>query len=267
MIVLADLRAIEKNYIEDFLQMESGYVLDFSNRTLERFVFDSINIEIYKGKSYEEYCSKANKIRQILKQEPNSKVAQLLEDLVEYKSYKAEQSGKELSEADKKLKQEINKIIQRLKSKEHSMTRVSSISSNKDYDVFISHASEDKQTFVEPLTKALQDAGIKTWYDADEIGWGESIRQSIDRGLSNSRFCIVVLSSDFFKKYWAGTYELTAIFQRAALEQNSLILPIWHSITLKEISQHNLILSDIKALDSSIHTLEQIVDEMKSKLK
>ncbi|WP_051656323.1 MULTISPECIES: toll/interleukin-1 receptor domain-containing protein [Exiguobacterium] len=142
----------------------------------------------------------------------------------------------------------------------------SSLELKKEYDVFISHASEDKQSFVEPLTKALKDAGIRTWYDADQIGWGESIRQSIDRGLINSRFCIVVLSTDFFKKHWAGTYELNAIFQRMAIEQNSLILPIWHNITIEEISQYNLTLPDIKALNSSIHTLEQIVNAMKDKI-
>jgi len=30
-----------------------------------------------------------------------------------------------------------------------------------DYDVFISHASEDKQGFVEPLAQALIDAGLQ----------------------------------------------------------------------------------------------------------
>lgn len=264
---MADLKSIEKNYIEDFLEMESGYVLDFSNNTFERFIHDSINLEIYEGKGYEEYCSKANKIRQILKKEPDSQVAQLLEDLVEYKSYRnnkrAELLGKEISEFDEKLEQKIKKIIQRMKKIEGNMQMKPSLDLNKEYDVFISHASEDKQSFVEPLTKALKAAGIKTWYDADQIGWGESIRQSIDRGLINSRFCIVVLSTDFFKKYWAGTYELNAIFQRAALERNSLILPIWHNITIEEISQHNLTLPDIKALNSSTDTLEQIVNAMK----
>lgn len=267
---MAELKSIEKNYIEDFLKMESGYVLDFSNNTFERFIYDSINIEIYEGKGYEEYCSKANKMRQILERESNLKVARLLEDLVEYKSYKdkknAEYFGEEISEFDKKLEQEIKKIIERInKNVEHVHVR-SSLELKKEYDVFISHASEDKQSFVEPLTKALKDAGIRTWYDADQIGWGESIRQSIDRGLINSRFCIVVLSTDFFKKHWAGTYELNAIFQRMAIEQNSLILPIWHNITIEEISQYNLTLPDIKALNSSIHTLEQIVNAMKDKI-
>lgn len=264
---MADLKSIEKNYIEDFLKMESGYVLDFSNNTFERFIHDSINIEIYEGKGYEEYCSKANKIRQILKKEPDSQIANLLEDLVEYKSYRdnkrAELLGEEISEFDEKLEQEIKKIIQRMKKIQGNIQLKPILGLNKEYDVFISHASEDKQSFVEPLTKALKDAGIRTWYDADQIGWGESIRQSIDRGMINSRFCIVVLSTDFFKKYWAGTYELNAIFQRAALERNSLILPIWHNITIEEISQHNLTLPDIKALNSSTDTLEQIVNAMK----
>lgn len=269
---MADLKSIEKKYIEDFLEMDSGYVLDFSNNTFERFIYDSINIKIYEGKGYEEYCSKANKIRLILKNEPDSKIAQLLGDLVEHKSYRdnkrAKVLGEEISEFDKNLELEVKKIIQRMKKEEEQEhnTQASSFSSNKKYDVFISHASEDKHTFVEPLTKALKDAGIKTWYDADQIGWGESIRQSIDKGLIDSRFCIVVLSTDFFKKHWAGTYELNAIFQRVALERNPLILPIWHNITIEEISQYNLTLPDIKALNSSTHTLEQIVNAMKVKV-
>lgn len=40
------------------------------------------------------------------------------------------------------------------------------------YDVFISHASEDKKEFVAPLVEKLQDAGITVWYDALELQWG-----------------------------------------------------------------------------------------------
>lgn len=266
---MANLKLIEKQYIEDFLEMESGYVLDFSNNTLQSFVYESINIEIYNGEGYEENCSKANKIRQILKREPDLKVAQLLEDLLEYKSYKNTKGnlGKDTSGLEKKLEREIKNLIQRMKQPQlKKETEISDFVSNKEYDVFISHASEDKHYFVESLASALKDAGIKTWYDADQISWGESIRQSIDKGLINSRFCIVVISKDFFKKPWAGTYELNAIFQRFISEKNSPILPIWHNITIEEISQHNLTLPDIKAMNSSIHTLDQIVNAMKVKV-
>lgn len=42
------------------------------------------------------------------------------------------------------------------------------------YDVFISHASEDKTDFVNPLVEKLQDAGINVWYDTLEMQWGKS---------------------------------------------------------------------------------------------
>lgn len=281
---MAKLKSIEKKYIEDFLEMESGYILSFSNSEFERFVYDSIGIEIYEGEGYQEYCSKAKKMRQILEEESDIKVAQLLSDLLEHKSYRdskrADFQSREVTEFDKKLETEVKGIIQKLCKGEVNVMAFPDASSNnefraaivpgpnktKEYDVFISHASEDKQNFVEPLTNALKEAGINTWYDADQIGWGESIRQSIDKGLINSRFCIVVLSRDFFEKYWAGNYELNAIFQRAALEKNPLILPIRHNVTLAEISQYNLTLPDIKALDSSRDTLEQIVKAMKDKI-
>lgn len=269
LVKMAELKSIEKSYIEDFLEMQSGYVLDFSNNKFERFIYDSINIEIYEGEGYNEYCSKANKIRHILNKESNLQVAKLLEDLVEYKSYnnkkRVEISGEEISVFDKNLEQKVIDIINRL-TKNKEKKQVNQSTDLKGYDVFISHASEDKKPFVEELTHALKKAGIKTWYDVDQIGWGESIRQSIDRGLINSHFCIVVLSRDFFNKYWAGTYELNAIFQKAALVKNPLILPIWHNITIEEISQYNLTLPDIKALNSSRDTLDQIVSAMKLKL-
>lgn len=267
---MADLKSIEKSYIEDFLEMQDGYVLDFSNASFERFIYSSINIKIYDGIGYEEYCSKANKMRQVLNEEPNSKVAKLLEDLVEYKSYtsqKKDKNAKEnISDFDEKLNYEIKNVINRIIKNERTQQVISSNSSSKEYDVFISHASEDKKPFVEELATALKEAGIKTWYDVDQISWGEDIRKSIDKGLINSRFCIVILSKNFFDKYWAGTYELDAIFQKTALTRKILILPIWHNITLDEIGQYNLMLPSIKALNSSSDTLEEIVRAMKIKL-
>ena len=54
---------------------------------------------------------------------------------------------------------------------------------SETYDVFISHASEDKALFVRPLAKALQQAGLKVWYDEFTLKLGDSLRESIDRGL------------------------------------------------------------------------------------
>lgn len=69
-----------------------------------------------------------------------------------------------------------------------------------EYDVFISHASEDKDEVVRPLANALKNLGIKVWYDEFEMRIGDSLRRKIDKGLANSRFGIVVVSRDFIKR-------------------------------------------------------------------
>jgi hypothetical protein len=65
------------------------------------------------------------------------------------------------------------------------------------YDAFISHATEDKARVVKPLAKVLTAMGFNIWYDEFELTVGDSLRQSIDRGLANSRYGIVVLSPAF----------------------------------------------------------------------
>ena len=68
------------------------------------------------------------------------------------------------------------------------------------YDVFICHASEDKEAFVRPLAAILQESHLEVWYDEFALSVGDSVRRAIDRGLAQSRYGIVVLSPSFFAK-------------------------------------------------------------------
>lgn len=54
-----------------------------------------------------------------------------------------------------------------------------------EYDVFISHAWEDKESFADEFVEELRNLGVKVWYDTSEIRWGDSMRQKIDEGLKN----------------------------------------------------------------------------------
>src|SRR5205807_7430617 len=72
----------------------------------------------------------------------------------------------------------------------------------KEWDVFISHASEDKNTFVRPLAQALDQLGVKVWYDEFTLSPGNSLSTSIDKGLAGSRFGLVVISESFIGKQW-----------------------------------------------------------------
>jgi hypothetical protein len=70
------------------------------------------------------------------------------------------------------------------------------------WDVFISHASEDKAAFVRQLVDALEDAGLRVWYDDFSLFAGDSLRESIDRGMAESYAGVVVFSHNFFAKNW-----------------------------------------------------------------
>jgi len=117
------------------------------------------------------------------------------------------------------------------------------------YDLFISHASEDKDSFVRELAQQLKTSGLQVWYDEFTLTLGDSLRRSIDHGLANSRFGAVVLSPSFFKKEWPQK-ELDGLVSREDGKEK-VILPIWHQISKKEIMRSSPILADRLAVSSS----------------
>lgn len=124
------------------------------------------------------------------------------------------------------------------------------------YDVFISHASEEKADFVNPLVEKLQDAGIRVWYDALELQWGKSLREQIDNGIRRSKFAILVLSKNFFAKRWPQR-ELDGILAKESTT-GVAPLPIWHNITQQELYEFSPTLSGIFAYSSKDYSIEDI---------
>ena len=137
--------------------------------------------------------------------------------------------------------------------------------SDKVYDAFISHASEDKEEFVRSLAEALQERGISVWYDEFELKVGDSLRRSIDKGLAKSRFGIVVLSSAFFAKNWTQ-YELDGLVAKE-MEGGKVILPIWHKISKDEVMSYSPSLADKFALRTSQYTIEELADQLAEVVK
>jgi len=110
------------------------------------------------------------------------------------------------------------------------------------WDVFISHASEDKNDVVEPLTRILTAHGLSVWYDSTALLLGDSLRRKIDQGLAGSRFGVVVLSKNFFAKNWPQQ-ELSGLAARET-EGAKVILPVWHQLSHAEILQYSPLLAD-----------------------
>jgi len=119
-----------------------------------------------------------------------------------------------------------------------------------EYDVFLSHASEDKESIVRPLYEELTRRGIKVWFDEATLELGDSLRQKIDEGLRICRFGVVILSVSFFEKKWPQI-ELDALLARETASGDKAILPIWHNLGSDEILQYSPILASKLAADTS----------------
>ena len=137
---------------------------------------------------------------------------------------------------------------------------VESVVRVREHDVFISHASEDKEAVVRPLAAALVAEGLNVWYDEFELRIGDSLRRTIDQGLANSRVGLVVLSHSFIAKGWTN-YELDGIVTRS-VSGEQVLLPIWHNISKQEVVAYSPSLADKVARSTATHTVKEIAKEI-----
>jgi hypothetical protein len=125
------------------------------------------------------------------------------------------------------------------------------------YNVFISHASEDKDLVARPISDALSKYGLKVWFDEMSLSIGDSLSRSIDRGLSESEFGIVILSPSFFEKNWPE-YELRGLTARELRGKKVVILPIWHKVGIDDVIEYSPTLADKMAIITGHKTYDEI---------
>lgn len=116
--------------------------------------------------------------------------------------------------------------------------------SEERYDAFISHASEDKESFVDQFYNRCTELGLKIWYDKAVLQWGSRLLSSIQEGLSKSDYGIVVLSKAFFEKNWLK-WELDGFYALMAVSNKDNLLPILHDMSHQELVKQAPILAGI----------------------
>lgn len=112
-----------------------------------------------------------------------------------------------------------------------------------EWDVFICHASEDKEDVARPLAEALLHRGLRVWLDESELQIGDNLLRRIDDGLIRSRYGIVILSPDFFAKHWPQR-ELDGLTTRELADGTLVVLPIWHNVDQAKVSAFSLPLAN-----------------------
>lgn len=131
------------------------------------------------------------------------------------------------------------------------------------YDLFISHASEDKQPFADQLAHALRQDGYRVWYDEFVLQPGRSLRRSLDEGLAESAVGVVILSPNFFRKEWA-LRELDALTSQQIYDQK-LLIPIWLNVTRDDVARQSPLLVDRIAIPA-VKGFDYVIRELKSQI-
>jgi TIR domain len=165
-----------------------------------------------------------------------------------------------------------NKIAYSLSESRNDLNGRNEITKNEDinksgnrWDAFISHASEDKDTVARPLYDFLKYKGLDVWYDEFTLKVGDSLRKSIDLGLSKSVCGIVILSKNFFSKNWPEQ-ELNGLYARATSTSKKIILPVWHTVTKQDVLDYSPMLADLVALSTN-NGIENIAKELESEIR
>lgn len=109
------------------------------------------------------------------------------------------------------------------------------------WDIFISHATEDKDEIARPLANLLAAHGYKVWLDEAEIFVGDSLRGKIEEGLAHSKYGVAIISPHFLTKQWPQS-ELDGLVSKEA-EGKKVILPIWHNVSVKDVAKHSPMLA------------------------
>lgn len=143
-------------------------------------------------------------------------------------------------------------------AEEKEKSSMSSIKSpRKQYDLFISHASADKLSYVDDLYTALSRLKIDIFYDKEELSWGDNWKDRIIEGTEKSEFAIIIISESFFGREWTER-ELNEFLQRQNASGQKIILPLLYNITFEDVKLHYPELEFIQSLKVCDHTNDEI---------
>lgn len=133
----------------------------------------------------------------------------------------------------------------------------SNTKSHKKYDVFISHASADKENYVDLLNASVKRLGINVFYDSDVLSWGDNWKQVILDGTAESEFAVIVISKKFFGREWTEK-ELHKFLSQQNESGQKIVLPLLYNITLDELKAHYPELGDIQCISADRYSKEEV---------
>lgn len=241
---MLELDKKERYLIKKFFNT-NGWVLNFNTQSLNDFTYQSIGIKLCekyglsKGKSLEKFIDEAN----------TKMIVRLADDLIEHYEIVLNELPPDMVKREKY--EEVKKKLQDysfLSHKVNDIEYLENLMSVKKYDVFVSHATKDKLVAVNDLKNELMAIGADVWYDSDCIDWGGSLSKTIDDGLKNCEFGLVVISKNFFDRPWCEK-ELESLAERSIKDNKIVLLPLLLDISVHTAIEKYSFLEDIKMIE------------------
>jgi uncharacterized protein YjbI with pentapeptide repeats len=124
------------------------------------------------------------------------------------------------------------------------------------FDVFISYASEDKETIVRPLGRKLQEMGYAVWLDESEMEGGEELVTSLDSAMLRARVGVMVVSPAFVGKKWTQ-YEVDRLLQMSR-ESGKKLLVVWHKVDEERVRAWSAAIAGRRAFATERYDINQL---------
>lgn len=131
---------------------------------------------------------------------------------------------------------------------------------------FISHDSRDKSSIARPIALGLQSNLVPVWYDEFSLPVGAKLRESIERGIKESKKCVLVVTKNFIKNEGWTKAEFDSVFTKEIFEKGNALLPVWHEVTAREVYEYSPWLANIKAVDWS-EGAEKVVRKLQREIE
>ncbi|MEK6295691.1 MAG: toll/interleukin-1 receptor domain-containing protein [Paraburkholderia tropica] len=131
---------------------------------------------------------------------------------------------------------------------------------------FISHDSRDKSEVARPIATTLQGMMCPVWYDEFSMSVGDSLRESIEKGLRECKKCVLVLSKNFLSNTGWGKKEFDSIFTREIIFEQRLVLPIWVDVSKQDVYQYSPSLADTLGLNFTELGVDEVCRRLYNKI-
>lgn len=131
------------------------------------------------------------------------------------------------------------------------------------YDAFISYARDERDAVVRPLYEHLTDMGLRIWFDEFEVKVGDSIQNSINRGMRDSSYGIVVLSEAYLERQFP-VWELEGFLRRRLrnAERRKVLLPLYYGVDEDYVGEYSHSLAGLHAMTITGDNIEEVAGKL-----